>query len=196
MQGFDKNYWNDRYAKGLTQWDIGEISTPLKTYFRQLTLKTAEILIPGAGNAYEAEYLWEKGFINVYVLEISELAITNFRRRVPEFPASQIVNTDFFEYTGSYDLIVEQTFFCAIPVAKRPDYAKKVHELLKPGGRLVGLLFDFPLTKDGPPFGGSKEEYIQYFEPYFNIITLERAYNSIAPRQGTELFIILEKPGK
>lgn len=66
-------------------------------------------------------------------------------------------------------------------------------QLLKPGGRLAGLLFDFPLTDKGPPFGGNAEEYRALFHPFFKIKVLERANNSIAPRKGKELFFIFEK---
>jgi thiopurine S-methyltransferase len=67
--------------------------------------------------------------------------------------------------------------------------------LLKPNGTLAGLWFKFPLTDDleNPPFGGSKEEYLTYFEPYFTVKTLENAYNSIPPRAGRELFGIFVK---
>jgi len=38
-------------------------------------------------------------------------------------------------------------------------------KLLKSGGKLVGLWFDIPLTGDleKRPFGGTKEEYLEYF---------------------------------
>ena len=68
-----------------------------------------------------------------------------------------------------------------------------MYALLNPNGKIVGLLFDFPLTSDGPPFGGSKEEYIPYFKPLFNIEILERCYNSISPRAGRELFFKFQK---
>ena len=45
----DKEYWTQRYKDDLTGWDIGAVSTPLKTYFDQLTDKNMRILIPGAG---------------------------------------------------------------------------------------------------------------------------------------------------
>jgi hypothetical protein len=44
--------------------------------------------------------------------------------------------------------------------------------LLNPKGKLVGLLFDFPLTTEGPPFGGSTSEYLNLFSDKFNIKTL------------------------
>jgi hypothetical protein len=49
-----ENYWTNRYETESTGWDLGSPSTPLKTYFEQLKAKTLHILIPGAGNAYEA----------------------------------------------------------------------------------------------------------------------------------------------
>ena len=54
---FDKEYWNEKYLQGSAGWDIGYASTPLVEYFSQLTDKNLRILIPGCGNAYEAEYL-------------------------------------------------------------------------------------------------------------------------------------------
>ena len=64
--------------------------------------------------------------------------------------------------------------------------------LLNPKGKLAGLLFDFPLTNEGPPFGGSKTEYTNLFSNSFYLKTLEIAYNSIKPRENKELFFIFE----
>jgi thiopurine S-methyltransferase len=55
------------------------------------------------------------------------------------------------------------------------------------------VLFDFPLSTEGPPFGGSREEYLQRFSPFFELKLLEKCYNSIAPRMGRELFIIAKR---
>jgi thiopurine S-methyltransferase len=65
--------------------------------------------------------------------------------------------------------------------------------LLKEKGKLTGLYFQFPLTKDGPPFGGSKKEYLKRFDEKFNIKVLENCKNSIESRNGKELFAIFEK---
>ncbi len=188
MDSLDEKYWDNRYKEGTTGWDIGYISTPLKDYFNQLEDTSLNILIPGGGNAYEAEYLFQNGFKNVTIVDISETALSNIQKRVPNFPKSQLFHQDFFEFEGSFDLIIEQTFFCALDPKLRKQYAIKMHSLLKPKGKLVGVLFDFPLTQDGPPFGGSKKEYLTYFEPYFQIEILEGCYNSIPPRASRELF--------
>lgn len=185
----DKYYWTKRYQNNETGWDAGEITTPIKEYIDQLTNKNITILIPGAGNAHEAEYIFKKGFKNVYVLDISEEPLNNIKKRCPEFPIKNLLLGDFFEHTQKYDLIIEQTFFCAINPILRKKYAEKIFELLNKNGKLVGLLFDDKLNTEHPPFGGNKEEYLTYFNDKFKIKTLNKCYNSIKPREGRELFI-------
>ena len=193
----ENEYWTQRYLEDRTGWDVGYPSTPIKEYIDQLEDKEAKILIPGAGNAYEAAYLWEQGFTNVYVLDISEVPLQAFKKRHPNFVKEHLLQVDFFQHRGSYDLIIEQTFFCSFPptVVNRNAYAQQVNELLKPGGKLVGLWFDIPLTGDMEkrPFGGDRELYLSYLKPYFEVKTFNRAYNSIPPRQGKELFGIFLK---
>ena len=194
----ENEYWSLRYSEGRTGWDIGYPSTPIKEYIDQLGDKNIKILIPGAGNAYEASYLFEQGFEHVYILDISATPLQQFKKRCPTFPEAQLIEGNFFEHEGAYDLIIEQTFFCSFPPTKenRQAYAHQMNSLLKPGGKLVGLYFNMPLTDDmvKRPFGGDKEEYLGYFEPHFKVHLLEACYNSIKPRQGNELFGIFIKP--
>ncbi|MEL7532068.1 MAG: methyltransferase domain-containing protein [Bacteroidota bacterium] len=184
-------FWSNRYNENMTGWDIGSPSTPLVEYFDQLEDKTLKILIPGAGNAYEAEYLWQQGFVNVHVLDIAPQPLAALQKRVPDFPAAQLIQANFFEHQAAYDLIVEQTFFCSFEPSKsnRLAYAQKIAELLTPSGKLVGLWFNHPLFEGAKrPFGGTKEEYLSYFTPHFETQNFEESYNSIPPRQGRELF--------
>src|SRR5699024_1857395 len=187
------NQWDARYQEGRTGWNIGTISTPLKDYIDGLADKSLKILIPGCGNAYEAEYLFRQGFAQVYVADISKYPLDNFQKRVPDFPKNHLLHTDFFKLTDSFDLILEQTFFCALPPKYRSAYVDKIHQLLNPEGKLAGLLFDFPKTNAGPPDGGDRHEYRKLFKPTFTFKTLDTAYNSIKPRAGKELFFIAHK---
>jgi SAM-dependent methyltransferase len=190
---FNKDYWTNRWEKGETGWDMGTVSTPLKEYIDQLVNKEVRILIPGCGNSYEAEYLWTKGFHNTHVLDFSAKALNQFQQRLPEFPATQMHCSDFFQMTGQFDLILEQTFFCALHPSLRPAYVQQMNDLLLPGGKLVGLLFDENGKTDSPPFGASTLQYQEYLSPSFSIRTLEPAHNSILPRAGRELFFIAVK---
>jgi len=193
MEELNEDFWTQKYDHNQTGWDIGYVSTPLKEYIDQLLDKEMAILIPGCGNSYEAEYLHENGFKNVYLVDISELPLKNFKKRCPDFPSSHLIHANFFDLEMQFDLILEQTFFCAIDPSLRNAYALKMKQLLKSGGRLVGVLFNTALNNDHPPFGGSKEEYLGYFSKYFDTVVMQNCYNSIGPRKGKELFVLLKK---
>ncbi len=194
MDQLNAGFWDNRYLSDQTGWDIGFPSTPLRDYIDQLQNKELEILIPGCGNAYEAEYLLENGFRHLSVVDISPVLTQRLKDKYERWLNREltVITGDFFGLTGTYDLILEQTFFCALDPALRTDYVKKIHSLLNTGGKLVGLLFDRTF-EGGPPFGGNKDEYLNLFSPLFHIKTMEPCYNSIKPRMGSELFIILEK---
>jgi len=194
MNNWDENYWQERWKKGQTGWDIGYASPILTEFAQGFDNKDIHILIPGCGNGYEAEDLFKAGYKNTFVIDLAQGAFDSLKKRFPEFPETHMILGDFFALEETYDLILEQTFFCALDPSLRSAYAKKMNELLVPGGTLAGVLFDDKLFTDHPPFGGNKEEYLSYFEDLFEVKTFETARNSIAPRQGREFFIELKKP--
>ena len=189
MIDLTEDFWDNKYKGNKIGWDLGMVSPPLKTYFDQLSNKELKILIPGGGNSHEAEYLFNKGFTNVHVVDISKTAIVNIKKRVPAFPTNQLIQANFFDLEMQFDLIIEQTFFCAINPNLRAAYASKINDLLSEKGKLVGLFFDAKLNEDHPPFGGSKKEYLAYFQPYFSLDIFKKAYNSFHNRQEMELFV-------
>lgn len=194
MEDNTTDFWQQRWLENKTGWDIGYAAPPITEYADTLTDKSMHILIPGAGNAYEAEYLHKHGFSKVYVMDITKKPLENFMERAKDFPKEHLLNENFFEHTGEYDLIIEQTFFIAIEPEQRKNYIVKMNALLKPGGHLTGLLiFDEKPSPSGPPYVDTFESYRKYFEPAFTVKKFEIAYNSIKPRAGREIFIDLIK---
>lgn len=189
----DQSFWNSQYLAQTTGWDLGVVSPPLKFYIDQLTDKDLRILIPGCGNSYEAAYLLEKGFNQVTVIDIAPEPVAKLRKQFGSDSRIRILEADFFTHQGEYDLVLEQTFFCALDPVMRPAYVKRMKELLVTGGRLVGVLFNREFDKQGPPFGGSAQEYNGLFEADFRVHTFEICYNSFSKRADTELFINLRK---
>jgi SAM-dependent methyltransferase len=187
-----KDYWNSRYEAEETGWDLKTISPPLKAYIDQLTDRNHSILIPGCGSGYEAEYLLRQGFKDVTVIDFAPLAVQKMQMYISDYQNIKIICADFFTHIGKYDLILEQTFFCALDPSLRTNYVQKMSELLKENGKVVGLLFgvQFPNI---PPFGGSQEEYLTLFSNNFKITLLELCYNSVKPRQRNELFFNFSK---
>lgn len=187
------DFWNHRWKSGLTGWDIGYASPPLVEYMSQYEDKSVSILIPGCGNSYEAENLLSKGFDNITLIDISEELTNRLRERFKKTPQVKVIYEDFFNHVGQYDLILEQTFFCAQILERREEYVRHVASLLKKGGRLVGVLFNVDFGKEGPPFGGDENEYRKLFSGLFDIRVMSPCYNSIPPRAGSELFVVMVK---
>lgn len=186
-------FWQQRYEEDSIGWDMGQVSPPLKAYIDQLpeSAKEQAILVPGAGNAYEVGYLHEQGFTNVTLVDFASAPIEAFAERYPNFPAEHLVGADFLRYRQRNISLIGclSRRFCAINPAHRDEYVAQMAALLKPNGKLVGLLFDKDFGREEPPFGGTKAEYQQRFAPYFDIETMETSYNSHPARQGSELFI-------
>lgn len=189
----DVNFWNYRWKHNMTGWDIGYPSPPITNYIDQYKNKDSAILIAGCGNAHEAEYLVKNGFNNITLLDISEIAVELLQTKFKNYNQVKVICDNLFLHNGEYDLIIEQTLFCTFVDEMRYEYAKKMASLLKPNGRLVGVLFNVEFANPGPPFGGNKLEYIPIFDTYFNINIMEECYNSIEPRAGNELFIKMVK---
>ncbi|RLD20577.1 MAG: SAM-dependent methyltransferase [Bacteroidetes bacterium] len=190
---FDEAYWSGKYRQQLMGWDTGSITTPLKEYIDQLADKNIRILVPGCGNGHEVKYLHDQGFNNVVVVDISSEPYKELRGKCSNWGEESFVVDDFFNINGQYDLIVEQTFFCALNPKLRQNYSDKMHDLLAPNGKLVGVLFKVFFAGDNPPFGGNRDEYVEYFEDKFKFNVFDDCYNSIKPRIGEELFINLIK---
>jgi SAM-dependent methyltransferase len=188
----DAAYWEAQYKAKTTGWDLGIISPPIKTYIDKLENKNSSILIPGCGNTYEAEYLLQQGFTNITVIDIAPTLVTVLKEKFENNPNIQIILGDFFEHKEKYDLIIEQTFFCALLPVMRQKYVWKMHQLLADEGKLAGLLFNRTFEVS-PPFGGSKKEYEQLFTSAFDFLIMDVCLNSIAPRANSELFFELKK---
>lgn len=188
----NKDYWNTRYENNDTHWDIGYPSPAIKEYIDQLEDDELNILIPGCGNAHEAGYLLSKGFKHLTVIDIAPTLTASLREKFHSEAGRtiNIINGDFFAHQGQYDLILEQTFLSALYPSLRAEYALQMHHLLKPRGKLVGILFNKHFDEN-PPYGGTEEEYRVLFEKHFDILKLEPCYNSIDRRANSEVFIKL-----
>lgn len=188
----DAQYWDAQWKSNTIGWDLGVPAPPLVAFMDTIENKEAKILIPGCGNAYEAEYLVSKGFKNITLIDISETACAILKVKFLNQSAVRVLCEDFFKLEDKFDVIIEQTFFCALPPIMRQRYVWKMHSLLNDHGILAGLLFNRQFDVS-PPFGGSLEEYEKLFQTAFHIDQLSTANNSVTPRANTELFFSFVK---
>ncbi|MFN8438664.1 MAG: methyltransferase domain-containing protein [Cytophagales bacterium] len=185
----DQSYWDSQWKTKQTAWDLKGVSPAISNFLNTYSDKSASVLIPGCGSAHEAELMLSLGFSNITLIDISPSLTHDLSIKFKENKEIKIICDDFFKHYGKYDLIIEQTFFCALPPSKRLHYSFKMHQLLNDSGILVGLWFNrsFP---QGPPFGGEKSEYEALFKQLFCFLSeLEVTEYSAEPRKGTELWL-------
>ena len=191
------SFWEQRYEKGEIGWDLGA-ETPVFTAISE-KLKPGKVCILGCGNGYDAISFSKKGF-SVTAVDFARTPINNLQIAARSLSLSiETIKKDIFDlipdYSSQFDYIIEQTCFCAIDPRKRQQYSNLVHDLLKVGGKLIGLWM--PLDKDiidgGPPFGVKENEIKKLFSTKWKIIEDCFPTQSIEARKGREKLIVFEK---
>jgi thiopurine S-methyltransferase len=182
------DFWDKRFDAGTTPWNAGGVPGALADFAETISGQP-RTLIPGCGHAWEAAWLaaqdWE-----VTALDFSAAAVDAARQQLGEWPG-QLVLGDFFEFSppgggnGAYELIYERAFLCALPRKCWQDYGRRMHELLAPGGRLVGFFF-FSDEPKGPPFGITPAELDRLLSPWFECEDDRAVSDSIPVFAGRE----------
>jgi methyl halide transferase len=182
--------WEQRYQSGDDPWDLGYPTPPLSNL-----LDSAQAPPPGRmaalgiGSGLDALRFAAAGF-DVVGFDFAPSAIARARQNA----ATQGLNVEFVqqdifalppEWHHSFDYVLEHTCFCAIDPTLRSAYVQVVRQLLRPEGKLIALFFTHD-RDGGPPFGVTAQAIRDYFEPYFDVVMLTPATDSIAQRQGEE----------
>ncbi|HEX5803949.1 MAG TPA: methyltransferase domain-containing protein [Azospira sp.] len=159
------DFWDKRFSEGVTPWNVGGVPAALAAYAAGRTDRP-RTLVPGCGHAWEAGWLAARGW-PVTALDFAPTAIDAARTVLGDWPG-QLLCADFFSFTPAqpYDLVYERAFLCAMPRRLWPDYGRRMHQLLAPGGRLVGFFF-FSDDPKGPPFGIRPEALDDLLGPWF-----------------------------
>ncbi|MBS1160841.1 MAG: Thiopurine S-methyltransferase [Proteobacteria bacterium] len=178
------DFWCKRFGEGCTPWDAGRVPNAFAAFVasQQPAVNT---LIPGCGSAWEAAFLAESGW-PVTALDFSPQAVAS-ARQVLAGTAVDLVCADFFTFEPrqTYRLIYERAFLCALPRQLWADWARRVAELLSPGGRLAGFFFLCEQPK-GPPFGIRPEQLDELLAPNFERLEDAAVDDSIQVFAGRE----------
>lgn len=188
-------YWQAVYDEGKPGWDRGGAAPPLERALRQWTLdQPGALLVPGCGWGHEARMAAGLGH-RVVAVDFAPGAIEGLRQRAGD-GGLEALQRDLFtlapEFDGRFSWVVEHTCFCAIPLARRDEYAVLMHRLLRPGGAIVGLFYD-TARHTGPPFRTTRDDIEKHFTPYFAIEHIEQPPDSFENRQGEEWLVLLRR---
>jgi cyclopropane fatty-acyl-phospholipid synthase-like methyltransferase len=195
--GYLQKDWQRHYDEGDLGWDLGQVAPPFIKLFESKTILPGKTLIPGCGRGHEVIYLAENGF-EVTAVDYSPGAVNHLKSTVQERNLKcEVLHLDFFgidsSHNGVYDLLIEQTFFCAISPEQRSSYVSTVARALKKGGMLAGLFYHTGEEEGGPPFNTTREDIKKYFSDSFEIRQLSKAEDSAEQRKNKEWLAILIK---
>ncbi|MBI3596408.1 MAG: methyltransferase domain-containing protein [Nitrospirae bacterium] len=199
----DAAFWAKLYRVGDTGWDQGGPSPGLVDFLkddvgarRAMPLRSGCALVPGCGHGHDARALASAGF-DVIGLDVVKSAVREAARLAKSegLTGIRFEQADFFDLSGilrgPYDLIFENTFFCAIDPGLRDRYVETAANLLHPGGFLLGIFYNIQ-PETGPPFGVTREELIERFGHRFTL-ALDRVPRSISRREGKELLMLWQR---
>ncbi|KAF9003216.1 S-adenosyl-L-methionine-dependent methyltransferase [Cyathus striatus] len=198
----DPTSWDDAWKANVIPWDSGDVQPPLKEAISGLSLPAVgRALVPGCGTGYDVLYIastlgWETvGF------DISETALqaakTNLESKsnVPNSDKVKFQQGNFFTLSvpedQKFDLVYDYTFFVAIPPTRRPDWGKKMADLIKPGGHLITLVFPIdPPTELGPPYFVRPEHYIELLAGNFEKVVDKEPETALPHHKGREQLVV------
>ena len=189
--------WQRHYEENDLGWDLGQVAPPFVKLWQEEKLPLGKVLVPGCGRGHEVVFLAENGF-DVTAIDFSSGAVTYLKNALKKRNLEgRILHQDFFSldesHEGVYDLVLEQTFFCAISPKQRRDYVLNVSRILKPGGMLVGLFYHTD-EQGGPPYNTTREDIEMHFSKKFEIQELDKTSLSTEQRKDKEWLGILKKP--
>ncbi len=176
-------FWDERFRQGFTPWDQAGVPSAFAAFAARTAARP--VLIPGCGSAHEAGWLARAGW-RVLAIDFSADAVASARARLGT-EAALVEQADFFTYRPPFvpGWVYERAFLCALPPARRADYAARMAELLEPGGLLAGFFF-FDEGPKGPPFGIAHAELDALLGSSFELVEDEPVADSIPVFAGRE----------
>jgi SAM-dependent methyltransferase len=191
----DAKFWERCYQKGEAFWDHGEPSPGLVDFLAREKYTSGSVLVFGCGRGHDCLELARHGF-NVTGMDISRSGIME-AKRLAEAKSQRVryIIGDCLKLPrrmlGAFDWVFEHTCFCAIDPEFRAQYVGSVVAALKPRGRLLGVFYNIQ-PKSGPPFGTTRLELVEQFNPQFRLL-LETVPRSFPNREGKELLMLWER---
>ena len=157
--------WEGRYRGGATGWERHGLNPAFLAWRESGELAPCRILVPGGGRSLEPLALAEAGF-DVTVVDAAPSAVATQQARLNRIKVqARVEQADLFAWDPDrqFDAIYDQTCLCALPTALWPNYARRLHRWLRPGGSLFVLFMQTDRT-DGPPFHCDLDAMRRLFE--------------------------------
>jgi hypothetical protein len=181
----EPEFWDLRYGARFAPWDAGKVPAQLRAFAAERP-HDAKVLVPGCGSAWDVRCFAENGW-DVLGIDFSHAALAAAAPILGRH-ANRVRHADFFAPIpeAPFDVVYERAFLCALPRRMRPDWARGMARLVKPGGSLAGFFY-FDEGERGPPFPlHAQQELDRLLEPAFARVIDEAVPDSIPVFAGRE----------
>ncbi|MBI2526517.1 MAG: methyltransferase domain-containing protein [Candidatus Rokubacteria bacterium] len=198
-------FWEALYASRSDGWELGHPAPPLTSWlsagnaFPAARAGPASVAVPGCGRGHDARLLARAGY-RVSGFDFAPAAIAE-ARALAQADGVEVTleQRDVFTLAGDceglFDGVWEYTCFCAIEPARREEYARVIHAILRPGGRLLACFYPLREGTDGPPFPVSVAEVERVLSPHFGILEAGPPAESVERRRGLEWLVLAHRLG-
>jgi SAM-dependent methyltransferase len=178
-------FWNQRYASGETPWVLHKIPATLRSFLKR-TRRKGRVLIPGCGTDHGVIKAFADAGFEVTAIDFSPVALAETKKGLGNFNG-KIMRADFCksDFGRCFDLVYERTFLCAMHPRRWARYAKRVAELLRPGGKLIGIFF-YGTEPEPPPYPINKTQAAKLFGKYFRLLRDLKVSDSVPMFAGME----------
>ena len=178
-------FWDERYASGETPWVARAVPAALHSFLLR-TQPRGKVLIPGCGTDHQVIRVFAAAGFDVTAIDFSAVAVAKTRDALNDLK-STVLLADFFEYdfATKFDFVFERTFLCALPTTRWKEYANRLAQLLRPGGKLIGVFF-YGVEPEPPPHPLNDEQALNLFGKSFRLIRSEEISDSVAMFSGME----------
>jgi SAM-dependent methyltransferase len=178
-------FWNQRYTSGETPWVLHKIPAALRSFLKRTQTK-GRVLIPGCGTDYGVIKAFADAGFEVTAIDFSTVALAETKKALGNLDG-KIIRADFFksDFGRRFDLVYERTFLCAMHPRRWARYAKRAAELLRPGGKLIGIFF-YGTEPEPPPYPINKTRAAEIFGKYFRLICDLKVSDSVPMFAGME----------
>ncbi len=184
-------FWHERWSSNQIGFHEGKPNDDLVAFWSTLELPPhARVLVPLCGKSHDLGWLRSQGH-EVVGVELSEIACEAFFEEqglkptvAPagaytawSVPGLTILQGDFFDLPTDepFDAVWDRAATVALPDDLRERYAKKLAELVRPGGRMLLSVFDYPQTqRAGPPFSVPPVMVEALYAEHFTIQALQK----------------------
>ncbi|ENM5766023.1 thiopurine S-methyltransferase [Vibrio mimicus] len=176
----DPEFWHNKWAANQIGFHLEDVNPLLIRFWSETAPKRDDkVLVPLCGKSEDLVWLANQ-HDSVQGVELSQIAVRSFfaehfytptvarlnaQHELYQFDELAIFTGDFFTApVESVDLIYDRAALVALPKEMRSDYAQRLLQLLKPGGRILLVSMDYVQTElPGPPFSVPETEIRMLF---------------------------------